>query len=409
MSTLKDKINRILGNNVRLLLPSYWWKRAFGLVADGVDNVEKLANSSQARVDKLEKRVTSQDTRIEEAISLVEESAIPLVESKEDLESLDSPLGTIARVAYEGNKKINILECKTPTKEDTEESIIQNWSEYTRITKIESTVPVGSDTNILFLVQFFNPKEEESVAAISFDNGACIATLISSNNGEQHTRNLTLDEFNVVLQQKDYRLLKVDYSTELDVINFITNYMTFYGPPTVSDAYIKGETWKKILKEGDTTNGNGNNFIVTYNENDLSEEDKSCNSEFYNFFIYNTSTPFIVHLKELFASGTSVMHHVARVYKEFNENGTEVKLLTFGSANDFNLGTVVDAKKIYTLKSDGRVTKIEDFIVDKELSTTSTKAVRNRVVTIAINNKADKTYVDEAIAQAITNTLNTAV
>ena len=41
-SELKSYIDRILGNNIRLLLPSYWWKRAFGAVIDKVDEkVEK--------------------------------------------------------------------------------------------------------------------------------------------------------------------------------------------------------------------------------------------------------------------------------------------------------------------------------------------------------------------------------
>ena len=38
---LKSYIDRILGNNIRLLLPSYWWKRAFGVVIDKIDEVEK--------------------------------------------------------------------------------------------------------------------------------------------------------------------------------------------------------------------------------------------------------------------------------------------------------------------------------------------------------------------------------
>jgi len=37
---LKDYIGRVLGNGIRCILPSYWWKRLFGLVADRVDEVE---------------------------------------------------------------------------------------------------------------------------------------------------------------------------------------------------------------------------------------------------------------------------------------------------------------------------------------------------------------------------------
>lgn len=37
---LKEYIGRVLGNNIRCLLPSYWWKRLFGLVVDRVEEVE---------------------------------------------------------------------------------------------------------------------------------------------------------------------------------------------------------------------------------------------------------------------------------------------------------------------------------------------------------------------------------
>lgn len=37
---LKSYINRVLGSGIRCLLPSYWWKRLFGLVVDKVDEVE---------------------------------------------------------------------------------------------------------------------------------------------------------------------------------------------------------------------------------------------------------------------------------------------------------------------------------------------------------------------------------
>ena len=109
-----------------------------------------------------------------------------VVSSEEELNRLDAPVGSIARIAYDGNKKINLFECKVPSKQDNEESIIKNWDEYTRIAKIESAVPVGSDTSVLFLIKFFNPREDEPVAAISFDKGTCIVTLISSNNGEAY-------------------------------------------------------------------------------------------------------------------------------------------------------------------------------------------------------------------------------
>ena len=37
---LKEYINKTLGNNIRCLLPSYWWKRIFGLVVDKVEEID---------------------------------------------------------------------------------------------------------------------------------------------------------------------------------------------------------------------------------------------------------------------------------------------------------------------------------------------------------------------------------
>lgn len=47
--------------------------------------------------------------------------------------------------------------------------------------------------------------------------------------------------------------------------------------------------------------------------------------------------------------------------------------------------------------------------IDSELSATSENPVQNKVITPALAAKADITYVNEAIANAITTTLNTAV
>ena len=74
MATLKDKINRILGNNVRLLLPSYWWKRVFGMVVDRIDEVE---NNTRITVDselsKTSKNAVQNKVIAEEIEAIAEE------------------------------------------------------------------------------------------------------------------------------------------------------------------------------------------------------------------------------------------------------------------------------------------------------------------------------------------------
>ena len=41
---LKNKIEKVLGNSIRCLLPSYWWKNLFHSVADRIDEVETAAS-----------------------------------------------------------------------------------------------------------------------------------------------------------------------------------------------------------------------------------------------------------------------------------------------------------------------------------------------------------------------------
>ena len=44
-SELKQQIEKVLGNSIRCLLPSYWWKRLFHQVADRIDEVEQSVKS----------------------------------------------------------------------------------------------------------------------------------------------------------------------------------------------------------------------------------------------------------------------------------------------------------------------------------------------------------------------------
>ena len=45
-SELKSYIDRILGNNLRCILPSFWWKRLLGKMADRIEVAEKTAQSA---------------------------------------------------------------------------------------------------------------------------------------------------------------------------------------------------------------------------------------------------------------------------------------------------------------------------------------------------------------------------
>lgn len=73
---IKSYIDRILGNSIRCLLPSYWWKRAFGAIADKVGEVEnKIPDTSHlATTEYTDNKVADVATdvnTIKEAIQVV--------------------------------------------------------------------------------------------------------------------------------------------------------------------------------------------------------------------------------------------------------------------------------------------------------------------------------------------------
>lgn len=62
MSKLRENIDRILGNSIRCLLPSYWWKRIFGLVVDEVERVSVSAKNANTKISNISHSLDSEKT-----------------------------------------------------------------------------------------------------------------------------------------------------------------------------------------------------------------------------------------------------------------------------------------------------------------------------------------------------------
>ena len=77
-----------------------------------------------------------------------------------------------------------------------------------------------------------------------------------------------------MLSEKDFRCVYVQL---LDVVDSCLELYT--QTPVVSDAYIKGETWTRLLKEGDVTGGGPEILELTFGE---TEEDRANNVKIYN-------------------------------------------------------------------------------------------------------------------------------
>ena len=75
---LKSYIERILGNSIRCLLPSYWWKRMFGLVVDRVEEGEEKLNAKINAVSAYVQKNTAYIPEEGEVLSgwMIEQNAI---------------------------------------------------------------------------------------------------------------------------------------------------------------------------------------------------------------------------------------------------------------------------------------------------------------------------------------------
>ena len=91
---LKQYIDRVLGNKIRCLLPSFWWKRLFGLVVDKVEEVEgrvlevpELITSSLAEFAEKYPDVESRTFYLSDSEEMIEKNAALLAKVMEEYES----------------------------------------------------------------------------------------------------------------------------------------------------------------------------------------------------------------------------------------------------------------------------------------------------------------------------------
>lgn len=251
MSELKSYINRVLGNSLRCLLPSYWWKRLFGLVVDRIDEVESTLSTS-----------------IDEAKRDVE---IPILESEEELENLNVPIGKLATVIGKGR---SFRECYWPT--EFPENGDDIFPLLTHIPNINvSEGPITSFINILLqtsnndgmakVIQLVVDDREWAVAAV---DGVTNRVYILSRYGQVNAA--VLQEFNDLLASDVYRYIgRNGYNNlteeEFDALDKLIRW------DVSSDAYIKGGSWERLVKERDLEGIGGGTINADDKLSDTSE------------------------------------------------------------------------------------------------------------------------------------------
>lgn len=208
---LKSYIDRVLGNSIRCLLPSYWWKRLFGMVVDKVEDVEQ---STSKLID-----------------SKVEEVKMPIVESVDELSKLNLPKGGVAAVEKVGEPVVvNLEDCYLSADAATD------WDKYTVIRGFSEK---GAPSNAVGQIHLYSDKSMENGLTIACGEGKYLYYKIV--NGRRYDS--SLEEVNKYLASGEYRLVFGYY------IENVSAYVTLYSAFPQPSLYIKGDSWEKLSKE----------------------------------------------------------------------------------------------------------------------------------------------------------------
>lgn len=238
---LKAYIDRILGNNIRLLLPSYWWKRVFGAVIDNTiskDEVKTINGESILGEGNLKVGVTT-------------------VGSTDELNTLEASVGDIATIGEESTILVSVGDLQQV---DDPSEILEKWDNLTRIVKVEFGEPVteiGYHTTVYLNGK--KPYGSDTILITSSEGG-----FYCGYGSAAGTREITIEEVNERLKNHDYRFIM---GINVDVID---KTYKLYVKESSANAYIKGDSWTRLLKEGDVTGG-GADITIDSELSDTSE------------------------------------------------------------------------------------------------------------------------------------------
>ena len=248
---LKNYIDKTLGNNIRCLLPSYWWRRLFGLVVDKIDGVENKVTTNTKNISS-----------VAQNISLVEKKTVQIVNSKNELDDLTSPNGSLASVVTP-EKVFSFKDCYQPTPEEcsSDEQIAKNFHKFTRVKEVrlfDSAITSYNAFNVYFRSQ--NIDEYLILECAGRNSRLRYVYKIDGSQG-QRTHYLygtsgdfsssVESKFNEYLKTNDFRYASSQdsflISDDLDVLDTIC----MVCEPESSEVFIKEDEWSRLVKENE--------------------------------------------------------------------------------------------------------------------------------------------------------------
>lgn len=396
---LKNKIEKVLGNNIRCLLPSYWWKNLFHSVADRIDevettiteNVNDMVVKSLKEFEAKHPDIASRTLVYTEDANSAEARKNSVILHKWVLEMGGSTAGT----------KINPLYIAVPTMPIT-----------FRIEGYSILSPTYRFNSSKYGVEFLDvPMDDGQIYNISFSiigNGEATHEPASSSSGGGSVMFVADPLGNLTEEQKqnnaDAYLKVIEAEGAID-INIMV--ILFIAKPNmlsvdnngnlvlIAAGIGRGESRFIFTPEGDvtieevepTSSGGVEIRELRVNSN-LSDEDKAYNIETVE--LYKEGKALVI--TPIMYSQTSTERTDRMVAPFFVDlhTGDSTKLATFrflapliDETDPFERGFIQEVTVI--ISNDGSVSLTVGSIYDSEMSDTSTKAVQNKVI---------KAYVD---------------
>lgn len=421
---LRSYIDRILGNSLRVLLPSYWWKRLFGATLDVVEDVKNTTKTLQKEVDKkatlsetivLDWSTTELTNLIEGAIySIPKDSYGNIAETltiNDDLWSAKERVGAADDVAvtvwFKGKTKLSVKKwneevtnwLRTPQNLNLSNLDKDKLYRYQRLnvwTSDNSFIPVYTITEYSDGQSWYDSALSETstnavqnkVVKAYIDSAVANAGGGSSINELDITNPAQVRDIIAKVREGEHNIYWVGSDTQSSscLSYHIFDALQLFAITDDIKMYLFDLTGNRLI-----TDKKNRIYIPASRMATNNAQRVKKNSVIYRLIVNNV------------ISGTDCFLYDHDTYKDHQV--MECLVRTVGNSTYVDFTTIIDGNKVtFNLTETGQFEgsgHAESLITcDSVISDTSENPVQNKVV---------KEYVDNAITSAITNTLNTEV
>lgn len=329
---MRKEIDRILGNSLRCILPSYWWKRLLGKMADRIEFAEESA-ASASRIamlagleasNKQPQLVSGSNIKTINNQSILGSGNITVntermekYKTKEELDAVGSTDGgEIAAVVDDVLIEKSFTECYQPTRSEIEANPYNK-----KFTKVDglalnpdfSPNLISSNYGTLSVRLFSDGNSkgyhkeypshmeircgfDREIFCWEYDSASGLGHRLYDSSGF-HASNI--DRVNNILREGNFRFSYFEVTYKADINDSGYRYYYSYNDNFPSDAtamidkfvkmlfaetqnadvYVRSKEWVRLLKEGDVVGGGPEILELTFGE---TEEDRAKNVNIYN-------------------------------------------------------------------------------------------------------------------------------